>query len=86
MGRPACGAVARAANSAQVTLSLGCIGARTYAEVPEDRAVVVLPGGRLDQLIARLGLLNRANEALADFHAARKAQFAPAPQLPEARP
>lgn len=77
MGRPACAAVARTQNSAEVTLSLGCIGARTYAEVPEDRGVVVLPGAHLDRIIDRLPQLNRANEALADFHRGRKAQFAP---------
>jgi uncharacterized protein (DUF169 family) len=77
MGRPACAAVARTANSADVTLSLGCIGARTYVEVPEDHAVVVLPGGRLGAIAARLGPLNRANEALAAFHLGRKAQFGP---------
>ena len=27
-----------------MTLSLGCIGARTYVEVPDDRAIVVIPG------------------------------------------
>lgn len=75
MGRPACAAVARAATGAEVTLSLGCIGARTYVEVPEDRAVVVIPGPRLEALVERLGPLNRANAALADFHAGRKAQF-----------
>ncbi|MDP8922467.1 MAG: DUF169 domain-containing protein [Chloroflexota bacterium] len=76
MGRPACAAVAWSANDATVTLSLGCIGARTYVEVPDDRAIVVLPGTVLDRIAERLGVLARANHELASFHARRKAQYA----------
>ena len=76
MGRPACAAVAWSANDAVVTLSLGCIGARTYVEVTDDRAVVVLPGAVLDRVAARLAVLSRANGELAAFHENRKAQYA----------
>jgi uncharacterized protein (DUF169 family) len=75
MGRPACAAVAWTANSAAPTMSLGCIGARTYVEVPDDRAVVVLPGDRLAELGDRLAPLAHANRALADYHQQKKAQF-----------
>src|SRR5262249_457026 len=43
MGRPACVAVARAANSGAPHLSLGCIGARTYLELEEDLELIALP-------------------------------------------
>jgi uncharacterized protein (DUF169 family) len=78
MGRPACAAVARTANQGDATLSLGCIGARTYVEVPDDHAVMVLAGPSLDQVVERLAPLNRANDALAEFHANRKRHFAEA--------
>jgi uncharacterized protein (DUF169 family) len=78
MGRPACAAVARTANQGDATLSLGCIGARTYVEVPDDHAIMVLAGRSLDRLVERLTPLNRANDALAEFHANRKRQFAEA--------
>jgi uncharacterized protein (DUF169 family) len=75
LGRPACAAVAWTANQGTAALSLGCIGARTYVEVPDDRAVVVLPGAKLDDVVGRLSALNRANAALAEFHRGQKAQF-----------
>jgi uncharacterized protein (DUF169 family) len=77
MGRPACAAVAQSTNQDTVTFSMGCIGARTYVELPDDRAVVVLPGDALDRLVDRLATVTHANSALADFHRGRKAQFEP---------
>jgi uncharacterized protein (DUF169 family) len=71
MGRPACAVVARAVNEGQATLSLGCIGARTYVELPDDRAIFVLPAAE------RLPALAQANRTLADYHAEQKARFEP---------
>lgn len=79
-GRPACGAVAWTANENDVTLSLGCIGARTYVEVPDDRAIVIIPGGALDQIAGKLGAVAKANRDLAAFHQKRKTDYA-APQV-----
>ena len=78
MGRPACAAVAWSANQDTVALSLGCIGARTYAEVPDDRAIVVIPGAALDAVADRLGTLAKANRDLAAFHQKKKADYAAA--------
>ena len=75
MGRPACAAVAWSANQSQPTLSLGCIGARTYVEVPDDRAVVVVPGVELDRVVDRLTLLTRANDTLERYHRQKKARY-----------
>ena len=78
MGRPACAALAWSANRETVALSLGCIGARTYVEVPDDRAIVVIPGSALDGVADRLGALAQANRDLAAFHAKKKADYAAA--------
>lgn len=72
MGRPACSALPRALNDGETTMSLGCIGARTYAEIPEDRALVVIPAARLAATVARLGALVQANATLAEYHAQKK--------------
>lgn len=80
LGRPACAAVAWSANEGDVTLSLGCIGARTYVEVPDDRAIVVIPGAALDGVAAKLGGLAKANRDLAAFHQGRKSAYASAGQ------
>ncbi|MGE3271951.1 MAG: DUF169 domain-containing protein [Chloroflexota bacterium] len=76
MGRPACAAVAWSANQGDIALSLGCIGARTYVEVPDDQAIVVIPGEALDQIGERLGTLTKANRDLAAFHQKRKIDYA----------
>jgi uncharacterized protein (DUF169 family) len=78
MGRPACAAVAWAANQQTVAMSLGCIGARTYVEVPDDRAIVVIPGAALDGVAERLGTVAKANRDLAAFHQKKKADYAAA--------
>jgi len=78
MGRPACAAVAWSANRGAVAMSLGCVGARTYAEVPDDRVLVVIPGAALDGIAERLGTLAQANRDLAAFHVKKKADFAAA--------
>ncbi|MCC7366859.1 MAG: DUF169 domain-containing protein [Chloroflexi bacterium] len=78
LGRPACAAVAWSANEGDVTLSLGCIGARTYVEVPDDRAIVVIPGAALDGVAAKIGGLAKANRDLAAFHQGRKSAYAAA--------
>ena len=78
MGRPACAAVAWTQNTGTVAMSLGCIGARTYVEVPDDRAIVVIPGAALDDVADRLGRLAQANRDLAAFHQKKKADYAAA--------
>jgi uncharacterized protein (DUF169 family) len=75
MGRPACAAVARGMNAGQETLSLGCIGARTYVEVPDDHLILALPGADLPNLLARLATIDDANTALAGYHREKKVRF-----------
>jgi uncharacterized protein (DUF169 family) len=75
MGRPACAAIPRALDAHQTTLSLGCIGARTYAELPEDKLLVAIPAERLEPTVERLRTLLNANTTLANMHVGKKAQF-----------
>jgi uncharacterized protein (DUF169 family) len=76
MGRPACAGLARAIVDAATTLSLGCIGARTYVELPDDRALLILPAAALESTAERLPGLAAANRRLAGFHGDKKAGFA----------
>lgn len=75
MGRPACAVVAHSVNQATATLSLGCIGARTYVELADDRAILVLPGASLERTVGRLPALVQANRTLAGYHGEQKARF-----------
>jgi uncharacterized protein (DUF169 family) len=78
MGRPACAAIPRALASGVTTMSLGCIGARTYAEIPDDRAVLALPVDRVRPLVERLKSLVHANDTLGSMHREKRAQFSQA--------
>lgn len=75
MGRPACAAVARSVTERVATMSVGCIGARTYVELSDDRALLVLPAENLARTVERLPALARANAVLAGFHRRQKASF-----------
>jgi uncharacterized protein (DUF169 family) len=78
MGRPACAAIPRSIAADEITVSMGCIGARTYAEVPEGQALVSIPFDRLEPAVSKMTAQLNANAALAAHHAAKKAQFAAA--------
>jgi uncharacterized protein (DUF169 family) len=75
MGRPACAAIPRAIAAGEPTVSMGCIGARTYVGLSESESVVVIPGAALDAIVARLAEIVNANNALAQFHQGRKAEI-----------
>jgi uncharacterized protein (DUF169 family) len=76
-GRPACGALALSANEAKPTLSLGCLGMRTFTEAPDDKLLASLPGSVLKDLVERLQKTLRANEKMLAFYQQHKAQYSP---------
>jgi uncharacterized protein (DUF169 family) len=75
-GRPACAALPQTLRSSQATLSLGCMGMRTFTEVHDDRLLAVLPGSRAGDLAKALGSIMKSNDAMASFYREHKAQFA----------
>lgn len=75
LGRPACAAVASAANAGKPRLSLGCIGARTYLGLDADLALLVIPALELELAANRLATLAHANRELAAFHQGQQARF-----------
>nr|BBH92474.1 hypothetical protein KTA_06730 [Thermogemmatispora argillosa] len=72
-GRPTCGIIPRTLRTGQLSLSFGCVGARTYVGMEPSQMVLTLTGGRFAELVARLEESVAANEALAPFHAQQKA-------------
>lgn len=74
-GRPTCGIIARTMETGEVSLSFGCVGARTYVELTPTELVLTIPGARFADLVARLQVIVDANNALAPFHAQQKATF-----------
>ncbi len=74
-GRPACGALAIAANESRSTLSLGCSGMRTFTEVPDDKMLASIPGSLLQNLEERLRRTVRSNEQMLAFYRQHKSQY-----------
>lgn len=75
-GRPACAALAAAAETSRPASSFGCMGMRTYTEIPDDRLFVAVPGSRLLELVDTLGATLAANAEMRDYYVAHKAQYA----------
>ena len=75
LGRPACAALPSALNQSRPTLSLGCMGMRTFTEVNQDRMLAVIPGSQGQEFLDRLGTSLSANEAMKEFYEGHKAQF-----------
>lgn len=75
-GRPACGALPTAVARGMTTVSVGCIGMRTYTEIPDDRCLVAIPGGNLTALSETLARTHAANEQMRQFYLSQKARFA----------
>jgi len=74
MGRPTCAILPRALQSRQATASFGCIGNRVYTGLGDDEGYYVIPGGKIAEVVARLGAIVEANQRLRDFHTERAAR------------
>ncbi len=74
-GRPACAAIPLALGDGQSTLSLGCMGMRTFTQIADDWLLVVLPGARAAKMAESLGSIARANAAMRDYYQQKKAMF-----------
>jgi uncharacterized protein (DUF169 family) len=76
LGRPACSALPTALEQERSTLSLGCMGMRTFTEIDDDRMLAVLPGKQGREFLDRLGPAVAANDAMQSFYSGHKAKFA----------
>jgi uncharacterized protein (DUF169 family) len=74
-GRPACGALPTASARGKPTVSVGCMGMRTYTEIPDDYCLVAIPGASLASLAEALETTHAAHERMRQFYLAQKARF-----------
>ena len=72
LGRPACAALPTAATRAAATVSLGCIGMRTFTEVADDQLLAVIPGREAPAVATALVATLEANRAMQAFYESRK--------------
>ena len=74
-GRPACAALPQTIRSSQPTLSLGCMGMRTFTEISDDRLLAVVPGKRAGELASSLESIIKSNDAMESFYRQHKDRF-----------
>lgn len=67
-GRPGCAALPRAMNGGSPAMSVGCIGMRTFTEIPDDRILVAVPGAGLMDFLAEVERLGAANDAMQQIY------------------
>ncbi len=71
-GRPACAALPVSLERKKPTLSLGCMGMRTFTEIAEDRMLLSIPGSALQDLEKRLGETISANQKMKERYLEKK--------------
>jgi uncharacterized protein (DUF169 family) len=76
LGRPACAVLPLASKTGAASLSLGCMGNRTFTGLPEEELYVCIPGGRWASLVSKLTEIGSANSAMQQHYRNHKAQFA----------
>jgi uncharacterized protein (DUF169 family) len=74
-GRPTCAIIPRTLNTGNMSMSFGCVGARTYTGLSSSELVLTLPGSEFAALVEKLQVIVSANAALAPFHQQQKALF-----------
>jgi uncharacterized protein (DUF169 family) len=75
LGRPACAVIPTAIENGVTTVSLGCMGARTFAGIKEEELLVALPAPALAALGRRLAIIRDANSAMREYYKDQKRQF-----------
>jgi len=75
LGRPACAVLPLANNTGMASLSLGCMGNRTFAALPAEEMYVCIPGRHWEAFVSKVGEINKANCDMREFYQNRKAEF-----------
>jgi uncharacterized protein (DUF169 family) len=76
LGRPACAVLPLAAKTGLASLSLGCMGNRTFTGLPDEELYICIPGSHWPGLVAKLTEIGKANSEMQQFYSSHKAQFA----------
>jgi uncharacterized protein (DUF169 family) len=77
MGRPACAMIPHTEQHQRGVTSLGCIGNRVYTGLGDDELYFAMPGAKVDAITEKVETILRANEALEQFHTARRGPTRP---------
>ena len=78
LGRPACAVLPLTSKTGLASLSLGCIGNRTFTGLPDEELYICIPGGHWSSLVSKLTEIGKANSEMQQHYRNHQAQFAPA--------
>ncbi len=81
-GRPACTALAIAANGKRAALSFGCAGMRAFTDTEDSHMLAAISGEMLPDLVQQLEKVSESNCAMQNFYRERKKLFHFDPKLP----
>ena len=76
LGRPACAVLPLASKTGLASLSLGCMGNRTFTGLPDEELYVCIPSHHWAGVLAKLTEIGKANAEMRQFYTNHKAQFA----------
>lgn len=71
LGRPTCMALP-ASMAHGAVMSTGCIGNRVYTGLKDEELYLMLPGGRLSDVVEQAAIIGAANQTLEEYHAGRR--------------
>lgn len=78
-GRPACAAIAQALQNNRPTLSLGCMGMRTFTGIGAECMLAVVPGAAIESFARAIERSSAINEGMGAFYRGRAAALAGQP-------
>jgi uncharacterized protein (DUF169 family) len=76
LGRPACAVLPLVSKTGLASLSLGCMGNRTFTGLPDEELYVCIPSGHWSTVLTKSNEIGRANTAMKQFYQNRQIQFA----------
>jgi len=74
-GRPTCAALPAALRQSRPTMSLGCIGMRTFTGIPGQLMLAAVPGAEAERFVDALQTTLSANRDMESFYRRHLAQF-----------
>jgi uncharacterized protein (DUF169 family) len=78
LGRPACAVIPASLISNDTTVSMACMGARTFADIKDEEVLISIPARALAELQVRLPIILDANVSMKKFYDTHKGNFTPA--------
>jgi len=75
LGRPACAVIPASLKSHDTTVSMACMGARTFAGIKDEEVLISIPARALVELQNRLPIILDANIGMKTFYETHKSNF-----------